>query len=384
MWTLFCEALCDLSYLCIMRKEKKIPSEAVAPLAADLHDWYARNHRVLPWRGITDAYRIWISEIILQQTRVVQGYAYYNRFVSRFPDVRALAAADDDEVMKLWQGLGYYSRARNLLAAARQVVERFGGEFPTTYEAIRSLPGIGDYTAAAIASFAYGLPHAVVDGNVYRVLSRIYGIDTPIDTTEGKKLFAALADELLDRKDPGGYNQALMEFGALYCVPRSPQCGGCIFADRCMALATGRVEELPVKLGRTVVKPRYFNYFYVRHGDYTWVRRREGRDIWRNLYELPLIETAEEASLDVLQQSEEWARLFAGAGRVSVSAQVYACKHVLSHRVIHARFYVVETEQLPPMEGYVRITVEELGDYAVSRLTEGFLEKMSTNYPALF
>lgn len=367
-----------------MRKEKKIPSEAVAPLAADLHDWYARNHRVLPWRGITDAYRIWISEIILQQTRVVQGYAYYNRFVSRFPDVRALAAADDDEVMKLWQGLGYYSRARNLLAAARQVVEWFGGEFPTTYEAIRSLPGIGDYTAAAIASFAYGLPHAVVDGNVYRVLSRIYGIDTPIDTTEGKKLFAALADELLDRKDPGGYNQALMEFGALYCVPRSPQCGGCIFADRCMALATGRVEELPVKQGRTVVKPRYFNYFYVRHGGYTWVRRREGRDIWRNLYELPLIETAEEASLDVLQQSEEWARLFAGAGRVSVSAQVYACKHVLSHRVIHARFYVVETEQLPPMEGYVRIAVEELGDYAVSRLTEGFLEKMSTNYPALF
>lgn len=365
-------------------KREKIPSEAVAPLAADLHDWYARNHRVLPWRGITDAYRIWISEIILQQTRVVQGYAYYNRFVSRFPDVRALAAADDDEVMKLWQGLGYYSRARNLLAAARQVVERFGGEFPTTYEAIRSLPGIGDYTAAAIASFAYGLPHAVVDGNVYRVLARIYGIDTPIDTTEGKKLFAALADELLDRKDPGGYNQALMEFGALYCVPRSPQCGGCIFADRCMALATGRVEELPVKLGRTVVKPRYFNYFYVRHGDYTWVRRREGRDIWRNLYELPLIETAEEASLDVLQQSEEWARLFAGAGRVSVSAQVYACKHVLSHRVIHARFYVVETEQLLPMEDYVRIAVGELGDYAVSRLTEGFLEKMSANYPALF
>ena len=252
-----------------MSKKKELSNGAVSPLAADLHAWYARNHRVLPWRGITDAYRIWISEIILQQTRVVQGYEYYNRFVSRFPDVRALAAADDDEVMKLWQGLGYYSRARNLLAAARQVVERFGGEFPTTYDDIRSLPGIGDYTAAAIASFAYGLPHAVVDGNVYRVLSRIYGIDTPIDTTEGKKLFAALADELLDRQDPGGYNQAMMEFGALYCVPRSPQCGGCIFADRCMALATGRVEELPVKQGRTVVKPRYFNYFYVRHGGYT-------------------------------------------------------------------------------------------------------------------
>ena len=336
-----------------MRRKEELSNGAVSPLAADLHDWYARNHRVLPWRGITDAYRIWISEIILQQTRVVQGYEYYNRFVSRFPDVRALAAADDDEVMKLWQGLGYYSRARNLLAAARQVVERFGGEFPRSYDDIRSLPGIGDYTAAAIASFAYGLPHAVVDGNVYRVLSRIYGIDTPIDTTEGKKLFAALADELLDRQDPGGYNQAMMEFG-------------------------------PVKQGRTVVKPRYFNYFYVRHEGYTWVRRREGRDIWRNLYELPLVETAEEQLLDALQQSEVWGELFAGAGRVSVSAQVYSCKHVLSHRVIHARFYVVETEQKPAMPGYLRIEAGAIGDYAVSRLTEGFFEKMSMNYPSLF
>ena len=358
--------------------------EQVAPLAASLHAWYAENHRVLPWRGITDAYRIWISEIILQQTRVAQGFEYYNRFISRFPDVRSLAAADDDEVMKLWQGLGYYSRARNLLTAARQVVERFGGEFPTTYEGIRSLQGIGDYTAAAVASFAYGLPHAVVDGNVYRVLSRIYGIDTPIDTTEGRKLFAALADELLDRKDPGGYNQALMEFGALYCVPRSPQCGRGIFADRCMALATHRVDELPVKQGKTVVKPRYFNYFYVRQGGDTWIRRREGRDIWRNLYELPLIETDEEQGLDDLQRSGIWAELFHGAGQVGVSSQVYSCKHVLSHRIIHARFYMVETEFAPDMTGYMKIPVERLGDYAVSRLTESFLEKLSMNYPSLF
>ena len=320
--------------------------EQGAPLAAGLHAWYAENHRVLPWRGITDAYRIWISEIILQQTRVVQGFEYYNRFISRFPDVRSLAAADDDEVMKLWQGLGYYSRARNLLTAARQVVERFG--------------------------------------NVYRVLSRIYGIDTPIDTTEGRKLFAALADELLDRKDPGGYNQALMEFGALYCVPRSPQCGRCIFADRCMALATHRVEELPVKQGKTVVKPRYFNYFYVRQGGDTWIRRREGRDIWRNLYELPLIETDEEQGLDDLQRSGIWAELFHDAGQVGVSSQVYSCKHVLSHRIIHARFYMVETEFAPDMTGYMKIPVERLGDYAVSRLTESFLEKLSMNYPSLF
>lgn len=280
--------------------------------------------------------------------------------------------------------MGYYSRARNLLTAARQVVERFGGEFPTTYEGIRSLQGIGDYTAAAVASFAYGLPHAVVDGNVYRVLSRIYGIDTPIDTTEGRKLFAALADELLDRKDPGGYNQALMEFGALYCVPRSPQCGRCIFADRCMALATHRVDKLPVKQGKTVVKPRYFNYFYVRQGGDTWIRRREGRDIWRNLYELPLIETDEEQGLDDLQRSGIWAELFHDAGQVGVSSQVYSCKHVLSHRIIHARFYMVETEFAPDMTGYMKIPVERLGDYAVSRLTESFLEKLSMNYSSLF
>ena len=178
--------------------------------------------------------------------------------------------------------------------------------------------------------------------------------------------------------------EALMEFGALYCVPRSPQCGGCVFADRCLAFATGRVESLPVKQGRTVVKPRYFNYFYVRHGADTWVRRREGRDIWRNLYELPLIETDEEQSLDTLQQSESWASLFAEAGQVSVSAQVYTCKHVLSHRVIHARFYVVETENSPSMKGYTRIDSGQIGHYAVSRLTEGFLERLSTNYPSLF
>ncbi len=371
-----------------MKRDKEIGEKQEgggSPLSAELLAWYAENHRELPWRETTDAYRIWISEIILQQTRVAQGREYYERFVSRYPDVCALAAADDDEVMKLWQGLGYYSRARNLLTAARQVVERFGGEFPTSYADIRSLQGIGDYTAAAIASFAYGLPHAVVDGNVYRVLSRIYGIDTPIDSTEGKRLFADLAEELLDRKNPGGYNQALMEFGALHCVPRSPRCEECIFADRCMALATHRVDSLPVKQGKTVVKPRYFNYLYVRCGGDTWIRRREGRDIWRNLYELPLIETEEACDLSALQQRAEWVALFQGAGRVSVSAQVYGSKHVLSHRIIHARFYIVEVDRAPEgLQGYRPIPIEQLGEYAVSRLTEGFLENLSTNYPSLF
>lgn len=352
--------------------------------AADLHRWYADNHRALPWRGITDAYRIWISEIILQQTRVAQGLDYYNRFVTRFPDVKSLAVADDDEVMKLWQGLGYYSRARNLLTAARQVEERFGGVFPTTYEGIRSLQGIGDYTAAAIASFAYGLPHAVVDGNVYRVLSRVYGIDTPIDTSEGKKQFATLADELLDRNNPGGYNQALMEFGALYCTPRAPQCADCVFADRCMALHAHRVDMLPVKRGKLTVTPRYLNYFYVEHDGCTWIRRREGNDIWPGLYELPLIETVEEQSLEALQQTAEWVRLFNGSGQIGFSSRVYSRRHVLSHRVIHARFYRIETEFAPQMPGYMKIPMGSMDDYAVSRLTEGFLNSLADGDLTLF
>ena len=363
-----------------MRRKEELSNGAVSPLAADLHDWYARNHRVLPWRGITDAYRIWISEIILQQTRVVQGYEYYNRFVSRFPDVRALAAADDDEVMKLWQGLGYYSRARNLLAAARQVVERFGGEFPTTYDDIRSLPGIGDYTAAAIASFAYGLPHAVVDGNVYRVLSRIYGIDTPIDTTEGKKLFAALADELLDRQDPGGYNQAMMDFGAVQCTPQAPACLVCPLRDGCRALAEGRVAELPAKQGRTEVKPRYFNYLDVHCGGVHLLRRREGKDIWRNLYEFPLVETAEAVDWLVLEQGEAYRRLMAGAGTVAVRRMTEMPRHVLSHRVIYARVYDLEVERFGEgMAGYVQVAEGDEGRYAVPRLVELYWERVAKN-----
>ena len=221
-----------------------------------LLDWYAEHKRELPWRETKDPYRIWISEIILQQTRVAQGYEYFQRFVERFPDLVALAEADEDEVMKYWQGLGYYSRARNLHAAARSM----NGVFPRTYEGVRALKGVGDYTAAAICSIAYDMPYAVVDGNVYRVLSRYFGVETPIDSTQGKKLFASLAQEMLDEKHAALYNQAIMDFGAIQCTPQSPSCMFCPLADSCSALATGKVNLLPVKQHKTKTTDRYFTY----------------------------------------------------------------------------------------------------------------------------
>lgn len=233
----------------------------IHPFSAALETWYASHGRDLPWRGTHDPYRIWVSEIILQQTRVAQGYDYFMRFMERFPTVERLAAATEDDVLHAWQGLGYYTRARNLHAAARAVVAQ--GGFPADYAGVRALRGVGDYTAAAICSMAYGLPHAVVDGNVYRVLSRYFGLSTPIDTTSGRRAFADLAASLLDRRRPGLYNQAVMDFGALQCLPRAPQCGTCPLAPGCEALRTGRVDELPVKARRTQVAERFIAYIYI-------------------------------------------------------------------------------------------------------------------------
>ena len=261
----------------------------MSEFADKLIGWYEENKRDLPWRDTKDPYRIWISEIILQQTRVAQGYDYFVRFMERFPDVFTLAEADEDEVMKHWQGLGYYSRARNLHAAARSMAS--SGGFPVTYEGVLALKGVGEYTAAAICSFAYDMPYAVVDGNVYRVLSRWLGIDTPIDSTSGKKEFAQAAQELMDKRRPALYNQAIMDFGALQCTPASPDCLFCPLADSCLALSQGRVDTLPVKQHKTKVTHRFFNYIYVRTGGYTFIRKRTGNDIWKNLYEPLLIET---------------------------------------------------------------------------------------------
>jgi A/G-specific adenine glycosylase len=334
--------------------------------------WYAENKRELPWRDTTDPYLIWISEIILQQTRVVQGYEYFLCFVRRFPDVKTLAAASEEEVMKYWQGLGYYSRARNLYAAARSM----NGIFPETYEEVRALKGVGDYTAAAICSFAYNMPYAVVDGNVYRVLSRYFGIDTPIDSGEGKKTFTALAEEMLDRSRPADYNQAIMDFGAIQCTPQAPDCMFCPLSETCLALSRGLVLQLPVKQHKTKTTNRYFNYVYVRMGAYTLLHKRTGNDIWKNLFELPLIETEKDLSEAEFLVCPQLHALFAEGEAPVVRSVLRNVKHVLSHRVIYAHFYeVVLPETSASFSGYQRIRAEDIEHYAVPRLVHAFLEK---------
>ena len=341
-------------------------------LTEALLDWYADNKRDLPWRGTTDPYRIWISEIILQQTRVVQGYEYFLRFIRRFPDVRTLASASEDEVLKYWQGLGYYSRARNLHAAAKSM----NGKFPESYQEVRALKGVGDYTAAAICSIAYNMPYAVVDGNVYRVLSRYCGIDVPIDSTEGKKLFAALADEMLDKSRPAAYNQAIMDFGAIQCTPQSPNCMFCPLADSCSALSKGQVMQLPVKQHRIKTSNRYFNYIYVRMGACTFIHKRTADDIWKNLFELPLVETDRNLSEEEFLSSASFRSLIAEGEVPEVRLVFRNVKHVLSHRVIYANFYeVVLPENSRSFSEYQCIRMEDLEQYPVSRLVHAFLEK---------
>lgn len=326
--------------------------------------WYDRNKRTLPWRDIGDPYLIWLSEIILQQTRVAQGMEYYLKFVKRFPTPRSLAQATEDEVLKLWQGLGYYSRARNLHAAAKSM----NGKFPTTYEGVRALKGVGDYTAAAICSMAYQMPYAVVDGNVYRVLSRVFGIETPIDSANGKKEFTALAQKLLDKKRPGDFNQALMDFGATLCTPQTPMCATCPFAKECVALKTGRIDALPVKAQKTKISTRYFHYIYIEQGNFTWLHKRGAGDVWQNLYELPLVETPGAA---VNFSSVKWLKK---ARPVLISRPI---KHILSHRIILADLYkVVLSPALKTPPEFIKIPKGKIGRYAVSRLMQKLLEKI--------
>jgi len=322
------------------------------PFTATVLRWYAQYGRELPWRGTHDPYAIWLSEVILQQTRIQQGRDYWLRFMQRFPTVQALADATEDEVLRLWQGLGYYSRARNLHFAARQIVDM--GAFPQTLEGIRSLKGVGDYTAAAIASMAFGLPAAAVDGNVFRVLSRYFGIDTPINTTEGKKTFTALAQQLLPQQEPAAFNQALMDFGAMQCTPQNPRCDTCPLQEACGARRTGRTELLPVKLKTLKVKTRHLIYIYIRCDGHIAVRRRPAGDIWQGLWEPLLVEDAPLPAFD-----EQPVLLARGV------------KHVLTHRVLTADFYLLQAAARPSLpDGYVWIREEEFDDYAKPRLVE--------------
>ncbi|MDH6356068.1 A/G-specific adenine glycosylase [Dysgonomonas sp. PH5-45] len=347
----------------------------LAAIRKKLIGWYSLHKRDLPWRWTQDPYHIWLSEVILQQTRVAQGLSYYNSFIRQYPSVCHLAAAPENEVMKLWQGLGYYSRARNLHTTAKVICDRYNGVFPSDYKTILSLKGIGQYTAAAIASFAYGMPVATVDGNVYRVLSRLFAIDTPIDSTEGKKLFALLADKLLNKENPGEHNQALMEFGALQCTPTSPQCIDCPLEGLCLSRAGNDVLCYPVKQGKAVVKPRFFNYFDVRCNGNIFLHKRAGNDIWRNLYEFPLIETPSYMPLNELMQTNPFEIMFADAGAGAFRKE-FSVKHVLSHQIIHANFYSVNIENDKYFtENYLSTPIENIDQYPVPRLIHKYLEK---------
>ena len=316
-------------------------------------NWYAENGRDLPWRRTRDPYAVWLSEIILQQTRVAQGRAYWERFMERFPTVEELAAAPEDEVLRLWQGLGYYSRARNLHAAAKQIVAL--GGFPDTLEGIRALKGVGDYTAAAIGSIAFGLPAAVVDGNVYRVLARYFGIATPVGTTAAKKEFTALAGRLLPAAEPAAFTQGMLDFGATCCPPVNPACLTCPLQPSCQAFRTGRVALLPYKQG--VAKPveRHLTYVYVRVDGFVAIRRRGSGDIWQGLWE-PL----------AVSEVPDGARLV-----------VQGFKHQLTHRTLFTDFYLWEPSERPSLpEGYVWIEEAELDAYAKPRLIELLVEKL--------
>jgi len=309
----------------------------------DIIAWYHENHRSLPWRDTRDPYRIWLSEVILQQTRVNQGLPYYLKFIEAFPTVKDLAAAPENSVLRLWQGLGYYSRARNLHRCAKVVAEKYDGRFPATFEELVHLPGIGTYTAAAIASFAFNRKVAVVDGNVYRVLARIFGITNDIMSTEGKKIFAELANELISDKNPGDHNQAVMEFGAMHCTPVNPGCDTCPFAKNCIAYNRDMIAQLPVKERRINKKTRYFSYFILRNGNKVAMKKRTGRDIWNGLYEFHLVESAAEEKLTALVKKDRLLALLSDKVK-----EVGSVKHVLTHQVLQIRFFeaIVDQENL--------------------------------------
>lgn len=344
--------------------------------SARLIKWYNTHKRDLPWRRTRDPYKVWLSEIILQQTRVDQGMSYYLAFTKAYPTVMDLAAAHEDQVLKLWQGLGYYSRARNLHGTARLIATRYKGQFPPDYKGLLALKGVGDYTAAAISSICYDEAQPVVDGNVYRVLSRFFGLATPIDSTQGKKEFRELAAEVMDKKHAATYNQAVMEFGALQCVPKNPDCGACPLAASCEALRTKRVGALPVKAKKAKQTDRFFHYLVMHHKGKVYLRQRTGKDIWKGLFDFPLIETKEELPEAKLATHAEWKKLL-GKTKHRVKQVSAPVKHVLSHQRLHVRFVEVILEKPLPAavsNEWSLVPEHSLGEYAVPILVHNYLE----------
>ena len=345
-------------------------------LYKELEEWYEVNHRILPWRETDDPYKIWISEIILQQTRVAQGMEYYHRLITRFPDIQSLANAEEDEVLLYWQGLGYYSRARNLHKAAqlmknheifhqamRLLGDKARGE--EIFSALKSMPGVGDYTAGAIASFAFDLPYPALDGNVYRVLSRLYDCEIAFDTTQGKKHFRKLAEELLDREHPRLFNSAIMELGALHCVPTAPDCPNCPLNTWCKALANNTVELLPVRKPRPKVRDRYLEYtIYITPERTTLIHQRKGNDIWKHLWEFPV------------QEIHSLEDAHSGFSLKFKDRKFLELTHVLSHQKLHARFVIKNVPELPEIPDTVVVSLSDLDNYAFSRLTLNAIEKL--------
>jgi len=340
----------------------------------EITKWYNKNKRDLPWRKTKDPYTIWLSEVILQQTRVDQGLPYFHKFIEKYPSIYNLSAATEDEVLKLWQGLGYYSRARNMHETAKFIVTNYNGKFPETYEEILSLKGIGTYSAAAIISFAFDKPYAVLDGNVFRVLSRYFGIQTPIDSTAGKKEFNTLANRVMDVKNHGIYNQAIMEFGARKCTPTNPECTTCALNKNCIARSENKVHLLPVKSKKVKQKNRYFNYLVIKHDKKTFIQKRGEKDIWKNLYEFPLIETPKVVTRKELMNSDELRKIiFKKNFDISVPDKEY--KHILSHQKIYAKFWEINIEDRDIVENdLLYIDVNEIfTTYAVPKLIQNFL-----------
>ena len=346
-------------------------------LYKELEEWYEKHHRILPWRDTDDPYKIWISEIILQQTRVAQGMEYYHRLITRFPDIQSLADAEEDEVLLYWQGLGYYSRARNLHKAAQlmknheifhQAMRLLGDKAmrrkvkgEEIFAALKSMPGVGDYTAGAIASFAFDLPYPALDGNVYRVLSRLYDCEIAFDTTQGKKHFRKLAEELLDRERPRLFNSAIMELGALVCLPTKPMCDECPLRTWCKALVNNTIELLPVRKPRTKVKDRYLEYtIYITPENKTLIHQRKGNDIWKHLWEFVCAERTGEEAIRRKVKGEKTLEL----------------THVLSHQKLHARFVIKKVPELPEIPDTVVVRLSDLDNYAFSRLTLRAIEEL--------
>lgn len=333
--------------------------------------WYSVNKRDLPWRNTKDPYFIWLSEIILQQTQIKQGLPYYDSFISKFPTVFDLAAADEGEVLKLWQGLGYYSRARNLHHTAKVVAKELNGIFPKTYKDLIKLKGIGDYTASAIASICFNEPTAVVDGNVYRVLSRYFGIDTPINSTQGIKEFKSLATPLVDTNNPGDYNQAIMEFGATQCKPQNPDCEVCPLNDGCVALQKSLVGSLPVKLKKTKVKDKYFNFLvFISSDKKTVFEQRTSKGIWQNLYQFPLVESKVSLTIDAFKSNLIVSNYIKDKPYDFSLYNETDLIHKLSHQHLHTKFWIIEVDTLP-VKG---IKISDLTEYPTSILISNFID----------